>query len=43
MEKIKNKKENVPQNQKVKDSNKKHHHRRISIDKMNSRFLNFNF
>lgn len=41
MEKIKNKKENVPQNQKVKDSNKKHHHRRISIDKMNSRFLNF--
>ena len=41
MEKIKNKKEKDSKNQKNKESNKKHHHKRLSIDKMNSRFLNF--
>ena len=41
MEKLKNKKEKDEKNQKNKETNKKHHHKRLSIDKMNSRFLNF--
>ena len=40
MEKRKNNKKNVDRNQKNKDSHK-HHHTRLSIDKMNTKFLNF--
>ena len=41
MEKIKHIKAKDEKNQKNKEINKKHHHKRLSIDKMNSRFLNF--